>query len=144
MLLFDKKLDINKDLKKTIENVSKECITVRYGNVFIMLNNPKTLTEITKLNFSYNEEDNKYDLTLSKLKDLNKMGIVNNSYIYLDNIKDLKIDVDNIELDNKTKYYKLKLYDKVVENGSNIVYKMPIFIADVLTVLQDFSISKRW
>lgn len=144
MLLFDKKFDINSNIKKSIENVSKEYIVFRYNNTFITLNNPKILIEITKQNFNYNNKDEKYDLTLSKFTDLNMMNVVNNLLIYLDRIDDINIDIKNIRFNDKYKRYEISLYDDVCTNTSTLIYKIPLFVADILSMLQDFSISKRW
>lgn len=141
MLLFDKRYDLNPNIKKVIDSVSRERITIRYGNSNIILENPKLLLEITKGNFKYNEETKKYDLTLSKFKDLNMMTSINGINIIIDKIDFESDHVQPRNINNKTYLY---LFDNIKEIGSNYIYEIPIIIADILTVLQDFSISKRW
>lgn len=141
MLLFDKRYDLNPNIKKVIDSVSRERITIRYGNSNIILENPKLLLEITKGNFKYNEETKKYDLILSKFKDLNMMTSINGINIIIDKIDFESDHVQPRTINNKTYLY---LFDNIKEIGSNYIYEIPIIIADILTVLQDFSISKRW
>ena len=141
MLLFDKQYDINKNIFKVIDTLSKERITIRYGNSNIILENPKLLLEITKGNFKYNEKSKKYNLSLSKFKDLNMMTSLNSYNIIIDKI-DFKCDNTNIKKVNNKIY--MKLFDDIKENGSECIYSIPIVVVDILTILQDFSISKRW
>lgn len=142
MLLFDKNLDINKNLKKTIDSVSKNRIIIRYGDVYISIEDPKLLLEVTKYDFKYNAETNTYDLTLSRFNDMNVMNVVNTYSIFFSNNEGFKFD--NIKLKSYNNGYNTKLYSDIETNNSKVVYKIPILIADILNILQEFSISKRW
>lgn len=142
MLLFNKKLDLNPNVSKIVDSVALERIGIRYGSSYLVLNNPKTLLEVSKCNFKFNEKKKVYELRLSKFRDLNMIGVINTYYLFINKIEGIK--TDKIISSKTEDGFNVKLFNNCEDLTGEVVYDIPLWVAEIIDLLQDFSVSRKW